>query len=486
VSGSYNFVRRAIRSGAQPPSHRVTAASSEHMSVNTKPSVSAQRETGTLRAADARTVPQCFRVLKVTQSYYPFLERGGPAVKVPALARGLAQKGHAITVLTSDLGIRKLPSLPRQIVLAAGGWRCDENGVKTVYLDSRGSYRAITWNPAVFAFCANRLHCFDIVHIYGTYDLLGPIVARACRQNGIPYVLEPMGMFRPLVRNLAIKWLYRHLVGESLVRAAACVLATSGQERAELIDQGIAPERITVRRNGVELPPSFATPGTFRRERNIPLDALLVLFLGRIVPKKSPELLLEAFAAWRGRSGAVQRSFLVFVGPFENAGYAKKLQEQVGRLGLGESVLFPGPLYGHSKWSALADADIFVLPSQNENFGNAAAEAVACGTPVIVTDQCGIAPLVEGRAGMVIPHRCQALVGALQELGDARLRERMRLACLEVARGLSWEEPLAETETLYGALLSGQGVGRQEQEPSASLPTESASCARPSQAQAEN
>src|SRR5690348_2569857 len=410
-----------------------------------KPSVSAKCETETVHAAGARSMPRRFRILKVTQSYYPFLERGGPAVKVRALARGLAQKDHAITVLTSDLGIRKLPSPPRELFQTADGWRCDDNGVESVYLASRGSYRALTWNPAVSAFCADRLHCFDVVHIYGTYDLLGPIVARACRQKGIPYVLEPMGMFRPRVRNLAIKWLYRHLVGESLARAAACVVATSAQEKVELIEEGIAPERIIIRRNGVELPPSFGMAGMFRREWKIPHHALLVLFLGRVVAKKSPELLLEAFAAWRRAADRAQPSFLVFAGPFEEAGYAKKLEVQVRRLGLGEFVLFTGPLFGSSKWSALLDADIFVLPSQNENFGNAAAEAVVCGTPVIVTDQCGIAPLVQGRVGMVIPHQCHALMDALEELSDARLRERMKLACREVARGLSWEEPLAET-----------------------------------------
>ena len=57
--------------------------------------------------------------------------------------------------------------------------------------------------------------------------------------------------------------------------------------------------------------------------------------------------------------------------------------------------MFTGPLYDEAKWAAYRDADLFVLPSQSENFGNAAAEAIACGTPVMVTDRCGIAPLVD-------------------------------------------------------------------------------------------
>jgi len=125
-------------------------------------------------------------------------------------------------------------------------------------------------------------------------------------------------------------------------------------------------------------------------------------------------------------------------------------------------VVFTRAVYGDAKWSALADADIFVLPSQNENFGNAAAEAVACGTPVIVTNRCGIAPLVEGRAGLVIPHKCEALIRALDQLSDPGLRLRMKLGCKEVALGLNWQQPIAQTEALYAQLLSDWNAARTE------------------------
>lgn len=397
-----------------------------------------------------------FRVLKVTQSYYPFLERGGPAVKVRALALGLARRGHLVTVLTSDLGMKDAAK-PGSITQASHGWRYDEDGVKALYLSARGSYRSLTWNPGIFAFCAEGLESVDIVHIYGTYDLLGPTVARACRQKGIPYLVEPMGMFRPMARNLALKWLYRRAFGESVLRGAARIVATSLQEQKELIEEGVAPGKIVVRRNGVELPKIPPVRGAFRRQWQIPRDALVVVFLGRIVGKKSPELLLEAFIRWQGSPEATQPAILVFVGPAENQ-ERQRLQAEVRRRELGKTVLFTGPLYGDAKWSALVDADIFVLPSRNENFGNAAAEAVACGTPVIVTDRCGIAPLIEGRAGLVIRHESEALVCALHQLSDLALRERMKLGCMEVARELGWEQPLAETEALYGELLCGRNT----------------------------
>jgi glycosyltransferase involved in cell wall biosynthesis len=114
-------------------------------------------------------------------------------------------------------------------------------------------------------------------------------------------------------------------------------------------------------------------------------------------------------------------------------------------------------LFDDAKWSAYRDADLFVLPSQNENFGNTAAEAVACDTPVLVTDQCGVAPLVDGRAGLVVPHDREALTAALDRLlGQPGLLEQLERGCAGVAQSLSWQEPLDETQALYAELTRGK------------------------------
>src|SRR5205807_6311173 len=130
------------------------------------------------------------------------------------------------------------------------GSQTDE--IEVVYVRSLGRYRAITLSPGVLAFCLRRLGEFDIVHIYGVYDLLGPIVATMCRRWRIPYLLEPLGMFRPIVRSLFKKRIYHRLIGRRFFAGASRVIATSDQERRDLVDGGIAPERIAVRRNGFD------------------------------------------------------------------------------------------------------------------------------------------------------------------------------------------------------------------------------------------
>ena len=97
-----------------------------------------------------------------------------------------------------------------------------------------------------------------------------------------------------------------------------------------------------------------------------------------------------------------------------------------------------------------------MLPSQNENFGNTAAEAVAAGTPVVVTERCGVAPLLANEAGLVVPHESGALAKALERiLGEPGLREGLAAGCPQVTARLGWEEPVAKMESLYESLYGG-------------------------------
>ena len=393
------------------------------------------------------------RILSVTESYWPFLEFGGPPVKVRALARGLARRGHAVTVLTADWGFeeRLRGAQAQGVDRCPFGWRHVDEGVTAIYLPTWLRFRASTWNPAVKRFCRARLGDFDVAHIYGLYDFLGPAVAAACAKRKIPYVLEPIGMYVPIVRSLWLKRTYHAVYGKRLFEGASAVVATSQQEVEELAAGAIARNRIRLRRNGVEAPAAWPEPGGFRKRLGIADDAKLILFLGRLSEKKSPDLLLRAFALLT-REGQGKDLQLVFAGPDEG-GIKARLAKMVDQIGAGARVKFAGAIFGDEKWAAYRDADVFVLPSQNENFGNTAAESVAAGTPVVVTEQCGIAPLLAETAGLVVPHEAKALAGAIRrELGEPGLHARLAAGCQEVTASLSWEGPVHEMETLYNEL----------------------------------
>jgi glycosyltransferase involved in cell wall biosynthesis len=393
------------------------------------------------------------RILSVTETYAPFLEFGGPPVKVRALAQGIAGHGNQVTVLTADWGLEERMSAEEASGAERGpfGWRRVENGVTAIYLPTWLKYRSVSWNPAVKRFCRARLQNFDLAHIYGLYDFLGPAVADACVKRKIPYVLEPIGMFVPIVRNLRLKRFYHALFGRRLFEGASAVIATSEQEVEELAKGGVAREKIELRRNGVETPGSWPKRGTFREGLGITVKAKLILFLGRLSEKKSPDMLLEAFASLSTEDGA-KTLHLVFAGPDEG-GMKARLTEMAGQLGVGSQVQFTGAIFGQAKWAAYRDADVFVLPSQNENFGNTAAEAMAAGTPVVVTEQCGIAPLLADVAGLVVPHDAGPLARAIQAvISNTELHARLAAACSGVTARLGWEEPVREMEELYNKL----------------------------------
>jgi glycosyltransferase involved in cell wall biosynthesis len=146
---------------------------------------------------------------------------------------------------------------------------------------------------------------------------------------------------------------------------------------------------------------------------------------------------------------------LVFAGPDEG-GMTAQLEQMASQLGIRTRVQFAGAVFGAEKWAAYRDADVFVLPSQNENFGNTAAEAVAAGTPVIVTEQCGIGPLLADEAGLVVRHDAAALSEALlRVLDEGQLRARLAAGCAKVTSQLGWDEPIREMEALYARLAPG-------------------------------
>jgi glycosyltransferase involved in cell wall biosynthesis len=376
------------------------------------------------------------RILKVTQAYFPFNERGGPVVKVRSIARALREQGNEVVVLTADLGFGPKEIAAAHVVADSEGWRTDLDGVEVIYFRTPFHYRNLTVNPGVLRFCQRRIKEFDLVHIYGLYDTLGPAVGRYCRKFKVPYYVEPLGMTRSIDRGFLLKWIWRRLARKYLAEASIWI-ATSELEREDLRIAGVPAGKVLLRFNGIDLKEFKNLPpvGAFRKSAGISRDDRMILFLGRLIPRKGADLLIEALPQI-----GIDTIKLVIAGPEGESGYVAFLREKARTLGISQQVLFPGPLYEDSQKEAYVDATVFALPSRYENFGNTAAEAIACGTPVVVSDRCGIAPLVDQRAGLVTSYDSQAIARTLKELlNNPALYQRLRAGCPQVAEEISWE-----------------------------------------------
>jgi glycosyltransferase involved in cell wall biosynthesis len=119
-------------------------------------------------------------------------------------------------------------------------------------------------------------------------------------------------------------------------------------------------------------------------------------------------------------------------------------------------VTFAGPLYEEEQRAALGLADLFVMPSLNESFGNAAGEAVAADVPVLLTNTCGIAQLIDQRAGLAVSLGVESLAQGLKEILDLAQRDALTSQREQVKRELSWDEPIRQTEELYERILKGE------------------------------
>jgi glycosyltransferase involved in cell wall biosynthesis len=286
--------------------------------------------------------------------------------------------------------------------------------------------------PAVLA----RLRRPDVCHVFGFRDPLGTATALWCRARGIPYVLEPLGMFEPRVRKMALKRVLDRSALRPVVTGAAAIVATSQLERKAIVEAGAPADRVVVRGNGFPAP-SAHEPGRLRREADIGDGEPLVLYVGRIAAGKGIESLLAV-------AGEPGDAHFVFVGPDDGHGVAAKLRDAAARNPrihvLGPRVDTAG-LYG--------DADLFVLPSEGESFGMVAAEAASAGVPVVVTDRCGIAEFLDGAALVVEPGAESVKQAVVAALADPSLRARLGDAGRDAAARNSWKAIVQRQEALY-------------------------------------
>ena len=377
------------------------------------------------------------RILKATGVYFPELKFGGPPLKIHALAQGLRQHGHEVSVLTF---FSESPS-------RAEAKRYD--GVHVQYLPWVG--RGLRQWPIDRRLITAAVAAADVVHIYGLYNSLTPLAARAAAQAGKPCVLEPLGGYLPRGRNQWVKRLYHSAFTHRIARQSCIVIATSPQEFKELEPLG-QPPKLVLRRNGIDVETFAKLPSDdlFRRKVGIPAERRIVLFLGRLSPVKNLEQFIEAFARVRPA-----RTTLALVGPAE-PDYEVRLRALAQRLGITGDVAFAGALYDEEKLSALAAADLFVMPSLIESYGNAVAEAVAAGLPVLLTDTCGIAPAIHERAGLAVPLGVETLAHGLRTMLDPAERARLTRRRSEVKSQLSWVEPLRQMDEIYRSLITNK------------------------------
>lgn len=321
-----------------------------------------------------------------------------------------------------------------------------------------------TVGPRAFGFqrgLQHRLAVFqpDLAHAHGLW--MYPSMAAVHWSGGRkPYVISPHGMLDSwAVKNSGWKKKIAALVYESAhLRGAACIHALCESERQAIRAFGLKVP-VAVIPNGVDLPDLNTAVPMPDWNLRFPAGSKVLLFLGRLHPKKGLAILLDAWAKSRlRRLPGAEEWQLVIVG-WEQGGHQAELEIQARELAITDSVHFVGPQFDLAKAASLRRADAFVLPSFSEGLPMAVLEAWSYARPVLMTPQCNLPEGFAAGAAIIIEPEVESLVGGLELIFGMLEGERAAIGQRGrelVERVFTWRRIGAEMANVYRWVL-GQG-----------------------------
>jgi glycosyltransferase involved in cell wall biosynthesis len=362
------------------------------------------------------------RVLHVIPSVSA--KHGGPSFILPVLARALIDQGIEVVIATTDDdGPRGRLDVALDVPVKS------ESGATIFYFRKntefyKSSFQLTRW-------LLRHIAAFDLVHIHALFSYSSVAAAFIAKRQAVPYIVRPLGVLnrwgmenrRRTLKRFSLRW-----IEMPILRGASAIHYTSRAEQLEAAaaDPAIGKIPSAVIPLPLEISASDETIGVARFREKFPeiRDRSIVLFLSRIDPKKGLELLLSGFVEV---VRTVPRAILVLAGAGDDR-YLALLRTMIEDKGLRDHVLWAGFLQGEDKAAAFGAATVYVLPSYSENFGIAAAEALAAGVPTVVSDQVALAAdIAAANAGIVVPCEAGAIANAVVRLlGNADLREDFR------------------------------------------------------------
>ncbi len=373
-------------------------------------------------------------ILNVNQTLDP-VTGGGTAERTFQMSRYLARDPEVeVSILTLDIGITEQR------------YR-DLSAVRMVVLPCLN--RRFYFPPITASQIADAVKKADIIHLMGHWTILNLLVYYwACKYRK-PYAVCPAGALPIFGRSRLLKYIYNSLGGRRYIQRANCHIAISRDEFGYFSEYGVSADSVHLIPNGIE-PESY----TYHNDEEIRdqfglKGAPFLLFVGRLNLIKGPDLLLDAFAVVAEMFPEHQ---LVFAGADD--GMAKQLRKIVDAHRLNDRVHFLGYVGGKQKSALYHAAELLVIPSRLEAMSIVVLEAAMVGTPVLMTDRCGLEEMTGEVGGVSIPPTVVGLAAGLRQL----LSDRDRLA----ARGQSlrryvedhftWETVIQQYLKLYKQL----------------------------------
>lgn len=343
---------------------------------------------------------------------------GGPSTVSRELAKRLVSGEVEVRLVTTDKGLESGARLPASTTLVRS------------YPPDR-----LTFAPRIGPALRTAVQDASMVHVHGLYNYVSAMALRVSRGANVPYILQPHGVldeYHTEQRQL-IKRGWARLFEPRALEDAVAVIASSDREEEGILARAAGA-------HVVRLPLGVDTL-LFKRHGRVS-GSRMFLFLGRLAEKKGLDLLLLAVTDERVRTLGVE---FVIAGPV-HYDLPTKVRHALNEAHAAGLVRLVGSVGPQERRELLAKARAFLLPSKDESFGVAAAEALAAGVPVITSPHVGIAPEVaRAGAGVVVPLDVDAVVNAIVSLAedDARLEEMSEAARALANREYNWDSVCA-------------------------------------------
>ncbi|OAB63484.1 glycosyl transferase group 1 [Leptolyngbya valderiana BDU 20041] len=373
---------------------------------------------------------------------------GGPSQMVRGFSEALARQGADVTVITTDSnGDAGQP--PLEVPL---NQPVSQDGYTVLYFRC-SPFRRYKFSLGLLRWLWTHASDYDIAHIHALFSPLSSFSAWVARHRGLPYVLRPLGTLDPadLRKKQRLKRLYAALLERENLAKAAAIHFTSPEE-AKISERFGVKTTDWVIPLGVTPPDDPDNAEDILQKWGIEPTRPLVLFMSRIEPKKGLDLLIPALERLADRG--VDFQFVLAGSNPQDPRYEKTIVDRVVS-SLKNRAIVTGFVGGEVKAALLYGADLFVLPSYYENFGIAVAEAMAVGTPVLISDRVQIWEAVQGSesgwiSSCTVDSVFEGLSEALSDLEDCRRRGNN--ARLYASQHYSWDAIAQQAIEAYGSV----------------------------------
>jgi len=385
------------------------------------------------------------KLLLVTGTFPP-RKYGGVTRMSYVIAKKMVERGHEITVFTTDVGNSPCSRLNVQDTDSI-------NGIQVYYFRNISNVLAFkhrVLSPlGMIPALRRNIQKYDILHINGLRNFYDGAIIYYAKKYNVPYILQAHGSLPRLMTKRRLKLVYDILFGYKLLKGASKVIALSHLEAKQYKNMGVPKEKIVIIPNGIDLSAYDDLPprGSFKKKFDIPKNRKVILYLGRFHKTKGIDLLVKAYA-YLIKDMKCNNTLLVMAGPDD--GYLCEVKSLATSLNVSASILFTGFISSEDKLKALVDADVFVTPSFY-GLPMTFLEACATGTPIITTNLGDILEWINNNIGYVTAPSPHELAKAIHRIiSDDKLYKRFSRNCMDVVKSkFLLEKTVTQLEKIY-------------------------------------